>query len=133
MTLAAIQEQVHRMDIEDNFQRTGSTCDSNSSAAGPKNLALRLVAIISLGTCLSGCEKLHERYVNFNSPSREQFLSDRVACYQEIQQQNTVAPTCKAFDACLRVRGYIRADTKYLSDFTAPGSFSVPAWSSIHC
>jgi hypothetical protein len=79
------------------------------------------------------------RWTSNNHAPQEKWLNDRNSCYNETQQRisdgsiddpgakaNSVdGPLCRAFNACLAARGYMRSDTT--------GTLTIPEDASVRC
>jgi hypothetical protein len=104
------------------------------------------VCVIAFGAVLvSGCSSTAPappvmRWTSNNHATQEKWLNDRNTCYNETQQRvsdgsldasgvkaaNSVdGPICRAFNACLAARGYIRSDTT--------GALTIPEGASVQC
>jgi hypothetical protein len=102
------------------------------------------LCVIAFGAALvSGCASAPPppvmRWTSNNHATQEKWLNDRNSCYIETQQRmseesvdqsgfkgNSVdGPICRALNACLAARGYIRSDTA--------GTLTIPEGASVPC
>jgi hypothetical protein len=102
------------------------------------------VCAIAFGAMLvSGCASAPPppvmRWTSNNQATQEKWLNDRNTCYTEAQQRmsdgsidqtgikarGVDGPVCRAFNACLAERGYIRSD--------ATGTLTIPEDASVKC
>jgi hypothetical protein len=102
------------------------------------------LCVVAFGAVLvSGCATTPPppvmRWTSNNNATQEKWLNDRNTCYNETEQRmsegsvdqsgakaNSVdGPICRAFNACLAARGYIRSD--------ATGALTIPEGASVLC
>jgi hypothetical protein len=88
------------------------------------NLCVVLFGAVLVSGCATAPPPVM-RWTSNNHAAQEQWLNDRNTCYNETQQRisdgppdqpgtnpNRVdGPICRAFNACLTARGYMRSDT----------------------
>jgi hypothetical protein len=106
--------------------------------------SLHLCAVAFGLVLVSGCASAPSpppvmRWTSNNNATQERWLNDRNSCYIETQQRmsresvdqsgtkgNSVdGPICRAFNACLAARGYVRSDTT--------GALTIPEGASVLC
>jgi hypothetical protein len=104
----------------------------------------RHLCAVAFGAMLvSGCASAPPppamRWTSNNHATQEKWLNDRNGCYIETQQRmseesvdqsgakaNSVdGPICRAFNACMAARGYMRSDTG--------GNLTIPEGASVLC
>lgn len=99
------------------------------------HLCVFAISAVLVCGCASAPPPAAMRWVSSSNATQDRWLSDRRDCFTEAQQHaadgpadqyNKVdGPMCRAFNACLTARGYIRSD--------AAGTLTIPADASVQC